>query len=253
MMDQSITAAFNRYFRVVIVDTPALKEEVYRIRYDVYCRELGYEPAENFPDKLERDSYDERSRHCLLLHRGSGVYAGCVRLVMPDPLDPDGKLPFEDACAGSLYQDLVEPIFDQRHAVGELSRLAVPEHFRRRRGESESSLGNLDIPAHKPGELRQFHHIPLGLYLACSAIGVATGLEGVFAMMEPRLARHLQRFGIIFQQVGQIVDYHGPRAAFYITQEALLRNLKPEVSKLLDRLLADMFVGYESIQARAQA
>jgi N-acyl amino acid synthase of PEP-CTERM/exosortase system len=99
---------------------------------------------------------------------------------------------------------------------------------------------------HKPGELRQFNHIPLGLYLACCAVSILTGLDGVFAMMEPRLARHLQRFGIIFQQMGQIVDHHGPRAAFYISQKTLLRNLNPEVNKLLNSLLADMLTDYGS-------
>jgi N-acyl amino acid synthase of PEP-CTERM/exosortase system len=248
MIAQPITAAFTRYFQVIFADTPELKEEVYRIRYEVYCRELRYEPAENFPDRLEQDIYDERSCHCLLLHRRSGVYAGCVRLVLPDPSDPEGKLPFEDPCAGSLYPDLIEPIFDHRHAVGELSRIAVPEHFRRRKGERGRQVGNMEMPVPKPGELRQFSHIPLGLYLACSAIGVMNGLEGVFAMMEPRLARHLQRFGIIFQQVGQVVDYHGPRAAFYISQETLLRNLNPEVRKLLDCLLADVSTGHEPVE-----
>ena len=65
------------------------------------------------------------------------------------------------------------------------------------------------------------------------------GLDGVFAMMEPRLARHLRRFGIIFQQMGDVVDYHGPRAAFYISRKTLLTYLEPEVKKLLDTYIAE--------------
>ena len=238
MSSHPISSEFNRYFQVVFADTPELREEVYRIRYDVYCRELGYEPVENFPDRLEQDVHDKRSRHCLLMHRHRKVYAGCVRLVMPDPSDPGCRLPFEEPCEGSLYPELIEPILEHRHAVGELSRLAVPEHFRRRKGDKGHPIGSLEMLPPKPNELRQFLHIPMGLYLACSAIGVITGLEGVFAMMEPRLARHLQRFGIIFQQVGDIVDHHGPRAAFYISRQTLLDYLNPEIRKLLVDLLA---------------
>ena len=239
MIAPKIASAFRHYFQVVFADTPELRDHVYRIRYDVYCDELKYEPTDQFPDKRETDEYDARSRHCLLLHRSSNLFAGCVRLVLPDPKNPGAGLPFEQSCAGRLYPEIVEPIFDRRHAIGELSRLAVPLQFRRRNGEKNKALGNLDIPEPKSAELRQFSHIPMGLYLACSAIGVMTGLDGVFAMMELRLARHLQRFGIIFQQAGDVVDHHGQRAAFYISRHTLMNYLEPEIKKLMYELLEE--------------
>jgi len=239
MIAPEIASAFKRYFQVAFADTPELRDHVHRIRYDVYCDELKYEPADKFPDNREFDEYDARSRHCLLLHRGSNIYAGCVRLVLPDQMNPEAGLPFERPCVGRLYPEIVEPIFDRRHAVGELSRLAVPLQFRHRKGEKNKVLGDLDIPEPKSVELRQFPHIPLGLYLACSAIGVMTGLDGVFAMMEPRLARHLRRFGIIFQQAGDVVDHHGQRAAFYISRHTLMNYLEPEIKKLMCELLEE--------------
>lgn len=249
MIAPEITSAFRHYFQVVFADTPELRDHVYRIRYDVYCDELKYEPAENFPNRREFDEFDVRSRHCLLLHRRTGIHAGCVRLVLPDARNPDAGLPFEQPCAGQLYPEVVEPIFENRHKIGELSRLAVPQQFRRRKGDKNLVLGDLDIPSPKPGELRQFPHIPLGLYLACSAVGVLTGLDGVFAMMEPRLARHLQRFGIIFRQAGDVVDHHGPRAAFYISRETLLEYLAPEIKKLMYELLEETSMELSAINA----
>ena len=240
MITPLIASEFSKYFKVIFADEPELREEVYRIRYQVYCRELRYEDADQFPDGLERDSYDVHSRHCLLLHRSSGVYAGCIRLVLPDLCNPKAGLPFEQTCAGELHPELVEPIFATRHLLGEYSRLAVPERFRRRKGERNTPLGDLDMPVPKPEELRQFMHIPLGLYLAGAAVAVASGLDGVVAMMEPRLARHLKRFGMIYQQVGNVVDHRGPRAPFYCNRATLFEYLDPGMRKLLDDLLGDV-------------
>jgi N-acyl amino acid synthase of PEP-CTERM/exosortase system len=240
MITPSIASAFNNYFQVIFADTPELKEEVYRIRYEVYCEELGYEDANDFLGGLEKDVYDKRSRHCLLLHRSSGVYAGCIRLVLPDIVNRETTFPFERSCAGKLHQELVKPVFAHRHLLGEYSRLAVPEQFRRRKGEKHNPLGNLEIPTAKPEELRQFMHIPFGLYLAGAAIAVSSGLEGVVAMMEPRLARHLQRFGMIYQQVGEIVDHRGQRAPFYCSRSTLFKHLDPEIRKMLDDLSAEV-------------
>ena len=240
MVTPSISSAFNQYFRVIFADTPELREEVYRIRYQVYCRELRYEDENEFPDGLEVDVFDVRSRHCLLQHRSSGLYAGCIRLVFPDPVDSGSVFPFENSCAGKLHPELVKPVFAHRHLLGEYSRLAVPEQFRRRKGEQNSQLGSLELPEVKPEESRQFVLIPLGLYLAGAAVAVSSGLEGVVAMMEPRLARHLKRFGMIYQQVGEVVDHHGPRAPFYCSRSTLFKHLNPEIRIMLDGLVAEV-------------
>ena len=240
MITPSIASAFNKYFRVIFADTPELREEVYRIRYEVYCRELGFEDANEFPDGLEKDVYDVRSRHCLLQHRSSGLYAGCIRLVFTDPVNPETPFPFEQSCAGKLHPELGKQVLAHRHLLGEYSRIAVPEQFRRRKGEKHTQLGNLESPAIKLEESRQFMHIPFGLYLAGAAIAVSSGLEGVVAMMEPRLARHLKRFGMIYQQVGEIVDHHGSRAPFYCSRNTLFKHLDPEIRKMLDDLIVEV-------------
>lgn len=240
MITPSISSAFNSYFQVVFADTAELRQEVYRIRYEVYCRELGYEDANAFPDGLETDVYDARSLHCLLQHRSSGIYAGCIRLVLPDAGNPEANLPFEDTCRNNLYPDIAGPLMAHRHKVGEYSRLAVPECFRRRNGEKGVAMISEEMPVVKAHESRQFLHIPLGLYLAGAAIAVSSGLEGVVAMMEPRLARHLKRFGMIYQQMGDVVDHRGARAPFYCDRDTLFSHLDPGIRKMLDALLADV-------------
>jgi N-acyl amino acid synthase of PEP-CTERM/exosortase system len=210
----------------------------------VYCQELHYEDAKAFPDGLEHDIFDSQSRHCLLLHRGSNTYAGCVRLVFNDNHDPSRLLPFEQFCASSLHRDALGPGALDRASFGEISRLAIPANFRRRKKDSESSVGEISDPNPEDSEdKRQFPSIALGLYLAAASIGLDAGLEGVFAMMEPRLARHLMRFGIQFQQIGDVVNYHGPRAAFYISRNMLFKKLRPELMDLLDTVQSDLETG----------
>jgi N-acyl amino acid synthase of PEP-CTERM/exosortase system len=244
MTTPDIAATFHHFFKLVLADTAVLRNEVYRIRYQVYCQELHYEDAKAFPDGLEHDIYDDRSRHCLLLHRDSNTYAGCVRLVFNDNHDSSRILPFEAFCASSLHRDALDPGALDRASFGEISRLAVPAKFRRRKKDLESPVGEISDPNPEDSEdKRHFPSIALGLYLAAASIGLHAGLEGVFAMMEPRLARHLMRFGIQFQQIGDVVNYHGPRAAFYINRNMLFKKLRPEVLELLDTVRSDLDTG----------
>lgn len=241
MPSPSLSQLFHKYFQVVLADSAALREEVYRIRYEVYCKEFKFERAADFSDELERDEFDaQRSHHCLLLHRESGLFAGCVRLVVNDPANLDDLLPFEEGCNTSLNNPDITPMLAHRSKIGEISRLAVPSTFRRRRGDPGSPIGELCIPDFSRNERRCFPHIPMGLYLAAAAIGLKKNLNGVFAVMEPRLARHLRRFGIVFQQAGDIIDYHGERAVFYIDRDGLFKHLQPEIRGLLDTILGDL-------------
>lgn len=233
---------FHRYFRVVAAGTDALRDEVYRIRYDVYCRELGYEDPSAFPDGREIDAHDAHSLHCLLRYRESGVYAGCVRLVRPDPADLDAPLPFETVCTGHLWPAALETVKAQRSQIGEISRLAVPSRFRRRLGDEGTPAGVLPEKG-KAGRGRRTPPIALGLYLAAAAAGLREGLEGVFALMEPKLARRLHGYGIHFRQVGDAVEHRGPRAPFYIDREALYGHISPLVRGLLEVVQKDLKMG----------
>lgn len=244
----AVTSAFHEYFLPMLANTPEQRAQAFRIRYDVYCREFGFESPEEHPDGMETDAYDAQSIHCLLIHQPSSRAAGCVRLVLADPNDPNAPLPFEKHCAQSLDRGLSDGLLANRTAIGEISRLAVISQFRRRRHEDRSPEGNPDAAGYSLVEQRQFPFIAVGLYLSAASTGMLTGLEGVFAMMEPRLARHLSRYGIRFTQVGQVTDYHGPRAPFYITRDDLLHGLKPEISALLDVIKQDLEPGVRQNQ-----
>ena len=230
-----LVTAFQQFFEILPADAPDLQDAALRIRFAVYCQELAYEPIEAFPDGRERDAYDGQSRFCLLRHRASGEFSGCVRLVLNDPAATETPLPFERLCEQSLRREVINPAKLPRDRFGEISRLAVISRFRRRAGEHRSPHGVGDeVEGPTADERRVFPHISLGLYLAAAAMGLREGLDLVFVMMEPRLARHMRRYGIEFTQAGDVIDYHGQRGPFFITREALYANLEPEVRELLD-------------------
>lgn len=237
-----MSQTFHDYFQVLAADTPVLQDEVYRIRYEVYCRELGYEDPNRFPDHRERDEFDPVARHCLLRHRISGEYAGCVRLIAREALDERARLPLEKYCWQSLDPALMHELRARGARYGEISRLAVPARFRRRKGEQGCPVGAAEEEGQE-NDKRHSPHIALGLYMAATSIGLESGLDGVFAMMEPRLARHLKRFGIEFQQAGGVMEYHGQRAAYYISREGLFEGLHPEIESLLHSIRSDLAVG----------
>lgn len=240
MEPATVGTSFHDYFQARLATTLKEREAAYRLRYAVYCREFGYEREEDCVNGMERNGYEEQAIHCLLVHKATNTTAGCVRLVLTEPGHPDRPLPFEKACGHSLDRERMDPAAMPRDRIGEISRLAVHSCFRRRSHENEFPAGLPRFHRISASERRHFPYLSLGLYLAAAAIGLLAGLEGVFAMMEPRLARHLVRYGIGFEQVGALIDYHGPRAPFYISRDMLLANLKPETRVLLETVREDL-------------
>lgn len=237
----AISEAFSNYFNVIPANSEQLRNLVYKIRYSVYCEELGFENLDDFPEGLERDGFDQHASHCLLFHKPSATYAGCVRLITANPELAEAKFPFEKACGNGLEQEALEPYIKDRNSFGEISRLAVLSAFRRRKSEKLTPEGIVDSNhTRSPSDGRSFPYIALGLYLAAASIGLSVGLESVFAMMEPRLVRRLRYFGICFRQVGEVVDYHGSRGPFHITRNELFDNLSPEMLELLKAIEKDL-------------
>ena len=235
-----LNTGFQDYFQPILATSNEMFAEVHRLRYQVYCREFRFEKEEDCPNQQESDGYDRHSLHCVLLHVPTRKIAGSVRLILPDPEAKHTRLPFEKFCGHSLDRTIIDPVKLPANGYGEISRLAVAAEFRRRRGEDDSPIGNLDKRPTESAEKRYFPLIPMGLYVSAAAVGLLLDLVGVFAMMEPRLARHLTYFGINPVRAGKVVDYHGPRAPFYISRQSLLTGLRPEARFLLNKVKLDL-------------
>ncbi|HCB12159.1 MAG TPA: PEP-CTERM/exosortase system-associated acyltransferase [Gammaproteobacteria bacterium] len=237
---------FQNYFDVLLADTAELREQVYRLRYDVYCREFHYEREEDCPGGMERDDYDSHSLHVLIAHKASNTGAGCMRLISPPAAESGFLLPMERFCGQSLTDPVWHPARLPRSHIAEVSRLAVHTWFRRRLGESESPIGIAAIGDFSPDERRTFPLLSLALFYGGAALMVLAGRSEAFVMVEPRLARRLQMAGLPFIRIGEVIEYHGPRAAYYVPVQQVLDNIQGEFRYLYDfvyRSLAERIQG----------
>lgn len=226
-----ISSHFSSYLEPVVATDEQLKEEVFRIRHSVYCEELNFEPINE--SKMEKDEFDAYSLHCLIRHRTSNNFAGTARIVRP--LNIGEQLPIQKYCLNSITHNTLNPNFFPKHEICEISRLAVPNTFRRRQMDkfSGSATGVIDQDNYSETELRCFPFIAVGLYFTAASLVMQSGIKHAFVMMEPRLARSMGFVGIKFTQIGPVVDYHGRRAPYYINQELLFENLNPNFKLML--------------------
>ncbi len=144
--------------------------------------------------------------------------------------------------ADSLTRPTLHPAHMPRMGISEISRLAVRTTFRRRPGESRSPIGHLSSLEITDAERRTFPLLSLALFAAATVLTLLTQRKDVFVMVEPRLAMRLQSAGIPFIKVGNVLDYHGDRAPYYVHTDSALENMKEELRALYD------FV-YESLKA----
>jgi N-acyl amino acid synthase of PEP-CTERM/exosortase system len=220
---KEISEHFSTYLAPRIANTDDLLSVSYKIRHQVYCVEEGFEPPNS--EEIEKDEFDKYSSCCLIEHTKNKRFAGTVRLVRP--FDNTHLLPIEKYCENSITDNKLHPKNFPRHEVCEISRLAVPNEFRRRQMDQYdgAALGVINPHTYSEQELRCFPFIAIGLYLAAASVSINAGVKHNYVMMEPRLARSMRFIGIKFEQIGPTVDYHGKRAAFHITPEMLHRNL----------------------------
>lgn len=223
---------FRRRFELTAALDPDAIDQVFRIRHDVYCRDLGWEPVR--ADGRESDEFDAHSYHCLLRTRDTGEPVGCSRLIVARPDDPTRPLPFEDSCSGVLDRCLADPQQMPRGSLGEVSRLAVLRSYRRRKGE-EAEPASLSSDDFAPrGEEDRFPFIPVSLYLGAAAIARHFDVEHVFVLTEPRLARHFARIGFDIRPVGGQVEHHGVRVPSLLSSSKVVQNLRPMIRPLYD-------------------
>lgn len=241
MSGYSIAKNFDQYFKIKFASTKELQQEAYKIRYSVYADELGWEPSNE--DKMESDECDDYSYHCLLEHRRTGTFAGCIRLIIPPAQDPKHQLPFEQYCMSSAKKDVLDTDTLPRGGFGEISRLAVLAAFRRREQEKNKPyiLSNVNPETmYSEDERRNFPNIAIGLYLGGLALASMCDHVGIMVMMETRLNRRLQRFGLPFEQIGEEMDYHGKRAMFYLRQENFYVELNEQMRELYDVIYKEL-------------
>ncbi|MFT3929433.1 MAG: PEP-CTERM/exosortase system-associated acyltransferase [Spongiibacteraceae bacterium] len=244
----SLAADFSRTFDIKLATDDAARARVFAVRHRVFCQELGY-PMEN-DGKFEADAYDEQSLHCLLHHKPTNTDVGCLRLVLP--LADGGGLPFESFGMRFIDRDLLDWKALDSKSCCEISRLAVISQFRRRAGEQNNPEGIGDEEEVDAFMRRRFPFLAVSLYHAVIALILERHFESIFMVIEPRLQRHLQRYGVTVRQISPTFEYYGQRAVHVTTGQQFSKEVaswNTELRELYDEVHRQL-LGYLPTIAR---
>ena len=208
---------------------PQLIQEVYKLRYKVYCDEWGFEKPEDHPDGIEIDNFDKHSVHFAAFREDDGKLIGTVRLIR---FSGEG-FPLFSHC--SVDADLS---FLGENAVGEISRLAISKELRRRRPDNALYDGEMreleeDVTPLAVRERRKNENaIVLGLYRCLYKESIDTGITHLYAVMARGLFLLLKRISINFRQIGPEVNYHGLRTPYILDLAQMMVDLKEKNPQL---------------------
>lgn len=230
----SVIDAFNLYFEMISADTDVLKQEVYKLRYQVYCLETGFEDPEQYPLGLEFDEYDPYAKHYLIRHRRTGEYAATTRMILANPSRLNAEFPLERYFQIDDYSVLGKL---NRSHLGEASRLCVSKTFKQRKSElTLQGIENTSSDYFLPDERRVFPHISFALIACLIKACDENHITHFFGTLEPAWFRFLSAAGIHFTKIGPLIDYHGMRWPGLIKVSDLLEGVadkKPEIWQLL--------------------
>lgn len=209
---------FDKFFDVVLADTPEGKEENFKLRYRVYCEEMGYEPTERFPDKKEFDCWDDSAVHFLIKHRASGEWVGAMRLVP----EQNAELPFIRVMDNSLA-------LKQFATSVEVSRLCLVKEIRRRKDDGGPPSGlkvrtqNKDV--YDLFDRRQIEKSLIwGLFRAASRYCEQNQITNWYFLCARALARMIQREGFALEQIADACQHKGKRYPYNIEVSDILTN-----------------------------
>ncbi|SDH66985.1 PEP-CTERM/exosortase system-associated acyltransferase [Nitrosomonas sp. Nm132] len=209
-----ITTAFHEYFEIIIADTPALLKKVFNLRYRILCVDNKYPDidASSYPDELESDEYDSSSLHLLLRHKPSNTFVGTTRLILSNPLDINQKFPVE---LHTQFYPAYTNMNVQRRSAVEISRFVILRNFFRRKDDFHFVVGKISKHSDESGR-RRFPHPMLGLAIGIIQICAKYDIYHLFSAMDPALNRLFGFYGMQFEPIGPLVNYHGQRRPYYV-------------------------------------
>jgi N-acyl amino acid synthase of PEP-CTERM/exosortase system len=217
---QSIADRFRNCLTVVCANSEDMLDQVFRLRYQVYCLERGFEDAGEHPDGREQDGEDARSLHFLVSDRATGCAMGTVRLILPLA---GAELPALGLIGANERRRLDLPLA----ATAEISRFAIAKAFRR---PLEAGWHHAQGPAMRAGRSdepeRASPLVTFGLIQAVLMMTLAGDITHIVAMMEPALLRLLRRLGIEFHPIGEPVQHHGLRQPGWAAVAHLVDRVK---------------------------
>lgn len=243
-----------RHFDAVFSEAPALtaadQRDAFRLRYQVYCLDRGFEDVDACPNGMEQDDHDDTALHCLLRDRFSKRPLGTVRLVMASTtgagvqgLPLGGYAPQESL---ALLRRLPGA------STAEVSRFAIARAAR----EILWQPRNMSRPGCIPTQdlecsSKLLPYMSLGLIRGLVRLSMEHGITHWCLAAEPSLLRRLRGFGLHFVNAGPLVEHRGLRQVCFANLEELLARAKSEQPEFWDIITVGGFLLSDSLAESA--
>jgi N-acyl amino acid synthase of PEP-CTERM/exosortase system len=196
LAQQRKTVIFSYVSPAKKLSTPRQLDELFRFRYEIFCKRLQFFAPSACADERESDAHDRDALH-FAEYDEQGNMLGAARLIQRRPL------PLEEHCI--LFDD--GPQISNLH-VAEVSRLAV----------RSPQVGQ--VTSHLV-ERQTRQEIVVALYKAMILESRELGITHWVAAMERPLHRVLKGLGCMFTPIGPEVDYSGPVTPYIAEVERL--------------------------------
>ncbi len=230
--------SFKKYFEIVPAYSDTLKNEAFRVRHDVYCKDLKFESEQT--NELETDEYDAQSLHLLIRNVTTDEFIGCTRIVLPNQDNPKLLLPFEKICGDLINQSIFESFELTRNNIAEVSRLAVISRYRRRKSDQIKSPLSISEEDYGSANQPRFPYIPIGLFMGTIELAQLNGIDYIFMLTERRLADHFKKLGANLQFIGEPVEHRGKRLPSILDINETIKEMRFIFRALFKTIKADI-------------
>lgn len=220
-----------RRFDQTFSETPATSSQdirdAFRLRYQVYCLDRGFESADACPQGMEQDSYDDQALHCLLRERMTGLSIGTVRLIQPAATPTwFAGLPLTEYAPQESMADIMRL---PAGTTAEVSRFAITRSAREVLRAADAMRADYDAdPTQTVAAEKLLPYMSLGLIRGLVRVSREHGITHWCLAAEPSLLRRLRSFGLHFTDAGPLVDHRGLRQVCYADLATLLARAEEE-------------------------
>ncbi len=221
----------NLVYQRIAPDDHKRLEQVYRLRYQVYVKECGYENPDDHPGGIERDKYDLRSVHFGIFDPETDQVFGTVRLILPE-----GEAPYPVEEFMEIDPSLIPDV--PRARTAEVSRLAISKDYRRRLIDRIlTSENEVEIPDDNVGNSRRKNfemQLVNGLFQCLVIESCQRDIRYWYVAMAKELFCLLRRWGVNWKPIGPELDYHGLRSPYGVMVAEsleLARKKYPDIVK----------------------